>query len=283
MSGRSRSTPRCSSRGKARPASTTTISSPSSYTVMFLPTSPRPPRGMIRSASLTRLSLRAALERKDVDGEQVTVDTLRADRDRFVLLGERVEGGKVPVLLLVAESEGPLAVDHGELDLVGPDTGQLDDPDRLRDGVPRVALAPCGRSAVRRREHLLDGIRERGERPLGKVLVHDECPVLEGHEGHAVTREGRSVSGDDGIPGSAGPHAHDARNRGPGAERLQHVLEPGHLHGRSREEAESLETAADGFALLVRGLHEREPQAADVVPEEAQRALDGDRVHGRAE
>src|SRR5581483_4695176 len=46
-SGSTRSTPRCSSRGNARPASTTTIESSASYTVMFLPTSPRPPSGMI--------------------------------------------------------------------------------------------------------------------------------------------------------------------------------------------------------------------------------------------
>src|SRR4029078_12493489 len=46
-SGRTRSTPRCSSRGNARPASTTTISSSSSYTVRFFPTSPRPPSGVI--------------------------------------------------------------------------------------------------------------------------------------------------------------------------------------------------------------------------------------------
>src|SRR5581483_4283864 len=47
-SGSTRSTPRCSSRGNARPASTTTIEPSASYTVMFFPTSPRPPRGMIR-------------------------------------------------------------------------------------------------------------------------------------------------------------------------------------------------------------------------------------------
>src|SRR5918911_845241 len=50
MSGRIRSTPRCSSRGNARPASTITISPSSSKTVMFLPTSPRPPSGMILRA-----------------------------------------------------------------------------------------------------------------------------------------------------------------------------------------------------------------------------------------
>ena len=51
--GSSRSTPRCSSRGNASPASTIRSSPPASYTVMFLPTSPRPPSGMIRSESLT--------------------------------------------------------------------------------------------------------------------------------------------------------------------------------------------------------------------------------------
>ena len=47
-SGSTRSTPKCSSRGNASPASTTMRSSPTSNTVMFLPTSPRPPSGMIR-------------------------------------------------------------------------------------------------------------------------------------------------------------------------------------------------------------------------------------------
>src|SRR5688572_4330926 len=61
MSGRTRSTPRCSSRGKASPASTTMMSSPCSYTVMFFPTSPRPPSGMMRK--LTRGSVCASLDR----------------------------------------------------------------------------------------------------------------------------------------------------------------------------------------------------------------------------
>src|SRR5262245_54542375 len=47
ISGSTRSTPRCSSRGNARPASTTIASPAASYTVMFFPTSPRPPRGII--------------------------------------------------------------------------------------------------------------------------------------------------------------------------------------------------------------------------------------------
>src|SRR5207248_3081681 len=45
---------RCSSRGNASPASTTIRSSPTSNTVMFFPTSPRPPRGMIRQVPSTR-------------------------------------------------------------------------------------------------------------------------------------------------------------------------------------------------------------------------------------
>src|SRR6266513_1137820 len=48
-SGRIRSTPRCSSRGNASPASTTIASPSASTTVMFFPTSPSPPRAMIRT------------------------------------------------------------------------------------------------------------------------------------------------------------------------------------------------------------------------------------------
>ena len=67
-SGRSRSTPRCSSRGNASPASTTMRSSPSSKTVMFLPISPSPPSGMIRSVSATVRSLRTELDGETADG-----------------------------------------------------------------------------------------------------------------------------------------------------------------------------------------------------------------------
>src|SRR5919206_3044295 len=56
-SGRTRSTPRCSSRGNARPASTTTIESSDSYAVMFLPTSPSPPSGMILQTPIRLESL----------------------------------------------------------------------------------------------------------------------------------------------------------------------------------------------------------------------------------
>src|SRR5581483_12483685 len=48
MSGTTRSTPSISSSGNMSPQSTTTMSSSSSNTIMFLPISPNPPRGMTR-------------------------------------------------------------------------------------------------------------------------------------------------------------------------------------------------------------------------------------------
>ena len=49
MSGMTRSIPNISSSGNIRPQSITTMSSPYSKTYMFLPISPTPPSGMIRS------------------------------------------------------------------------------------------------------------------------------------------------------------------------------------------------------------------------------------------
>src|SRR3972149_5698781 len=49
MSGMTRSTPSISSSGNIRPQSTTTMSSPHSMAIIFLPISPRPPRGMTRN------------------------------------------------------------------------------------------------------------------------------------------------------------------------------------------------------------------------------------------
>ena len=49
MSGMTRSIPNISSSGNIRPQSITTISSPYSKTYMFLPISPTPPSGMMRS------------------------------------------------------------------------------------------------------------------------------------------------------------------------------------------------------------------------------------------
>src|SRR4030042_18995 len=51
MSGITRSTPSISCSGNIRPASTMMRSSPISKTIMFLPISPRPPKGITRSLS----------------------------------------------------------------------------------------------------------------------------------------------------------------------------------------------------------------------------------------
>src|SRR3990170_3251379 len=70
-----RSTPSISSSGNMRPASTMMRSSPSSKAIMFLPISPRPPRGITRSFSamlqephLLRLGLRSRLLRRRLAG-----------------------------------------------------------------------------------------------------------------------------------------------------------------------------------------------------------------------
>src|SRR6059036_911003 len=53
MSGITRSIPSMPSSGNMSPASTTTMSSPTSIASMFLPISPTPPSGTIRSPELT--------------------------------------------------------------------------------------------------------------------------------------------------------------------------------------------------------------------------------------
>src|SRR3972149_11982120 len=76
MSGITSSTTSISSSGNMRPASTMMRSSPSSKTIMFLPISPRPPRGITRSLSaiwleeahLLRLEFRGGLLRGRLAG-----------------------------------------------------------------------------------------------------------------------------------------------------------------------------------------------------------------------
>src|SRR6266513_4258871 len=63
MSGMTRSMPSIPSSGNMRPASTTTMSSPSSIASMFLPISPTPPSGMIRSAAFGLAKERYLLDR----------------------------------------------------------------------------------------------------------------------------------------------------------------------------------------------------------------------------
>src|SRR5687768_6480055 len=57
MSGMTRSMPSISSSGNMSPASTTTMSSPHSIAIMFLPISPTPPSGMTRSGSAKEIEL----------------------------------------------------------------------------------------------------------------------------------------------------------------------------------------------------------------------------------
>src|SRR5438045_360510 len=63
MSGMTRSMPSIPSSGNMRPASTTTMSSPSSIASMFLPISPTPPSGMTRSAAFGLAKERYLLDR----------------------------------------------------------------------------------------------------------------------------------------------------------------------------------------------------------------------------
>src|SRR3990170_777929 len=105
-----RSTPSISSSGNMRPASTMMRSSPSSKTIMFLPISPRPPRGITRSFSamleeshLLRLRLRSRLFRRRLAGPlqhrrylaEVFFDHLahvaRVQRRRRVVHGDEVD------------------------------------------------------------------------------------------------------------------------------------------------------------------------------------------------
>ena len=55
------------------------------------------------------------------------------------------------------------------------------------------------------------------------------------------------------------------------------------LGARDRENTGSLERGADHAPLLVRGLDQREPQAADVVAEHGERGLHGDGVRRHRE
>ena len=94
MSGMTRSMPNISSSGNMRPQSMTTISSPYSKTYMFLPISPTPPSGMMRSGvSASRRGARVVMgspeERQLVDGSGRR--PARAATRRFA--GRRGPGG----------------------------------------------------------------------------------------------------------------------------------------------------------------------------------------------
>src|SRR5438132_8071701 len=97
-SGRTRSTPRCSSRGNASPASTMTIESFASYAVMFFPTSPRPPSGMMRQTPI-RASVGPTLRR----GRAEDAAALETASDLLELLLGRVDHREAEAANLMAE------------------------------------------------------------------------------------------------------------------------------------------------------------------------------------
>ena len=75
MSGMTMSMPGMSSSGNMRPVSTQKMASSYSYTIRFLPNSPRPPSGMMRRASVSvvfELGVNVKLQ-----GERLRVSELR--------------------------------------------------------------------------------------------------------------------------------------------------------------------------------------------------------------
>src|SRR3972149_10287384 len=84
MFGMTRSTPSISSSGNMSPASTAMIASPYSRSIMFLPISPRPPRGITRSFLRAMSSL-----------EQLHLYRLRVLGVRFKLKRPLGDGGEL--------------------------------------------------------------------------------------------------------------------------------------------------------------------------------------------
>src|SRR5262249_1580254 len=213
MSGRRRSTPRCSSRGNARPASTTRISPPSSYTVMFLPTSPRPPSGTMRRLSLIRLSLRllgwraalcddaleqaepleavahraALLVRRLDERQSEAADVMaekverRLDRDRVRRDAEQLDGR----VELLVEAPGALDITgaeaaHHRLDLRPHDVGvhtHATEPSELEEREDQVVVSGVeGEAELDDRPRLL----EVGVRLLHRTHVRDLRELRDG-------------------------------------------------------------------------------------------------------
>src|SRR3990170_6541890 len=121
-SGSRRSTPRCSSRGNARPASTTMISPPVSKTVMFFPTSPRPPSGMIRSSLISAECMRVrrrALGQSLRGGRLEQAQALETASDRLALAVGRLDEREAKPTDLVPEEvqralDGDRVDDHAQ-------------------------------------------------------------------------------------------------------------------------------------------------------------------------
>src|SRR6188508_1556039 len=144
MSGRTRSTPRCSSRGNASPASIAIRSSPYSRTVMFFPTSPSPPSGMIRSGVTDGVygRLRRTTSGALRDGsEEAEAAEAVADRGGLVLVG--LDERQTHAADVVPEELERLL----DRDRVRLDAEQLDRRPELlveRAGTVDVALAEAG-------------------------------------------------------------------------------------------------------------------------------------------
>src|SRR5438132_10554053 len=105
MSGMTRSMPSIPSSGNMRPASTTTISSPTSIASMFLPISPTPPSGITRSDALDLAKERYLLHRffvrllggrrrREEEREGREIGVQRVPERRLMQRGGRVIHGK---------------------------------------------------------------------------------------------------------------------------------------------------------------------------------------------
>src|SRR3954463_6894831 len=131
-SGRTRSIPSISLVGNIRPVSTTTISSPYSTTVMFLPISPRPPSGRMRTAVMSGTS------RSPADCCQALACAAR--NQQAVLLECRPD--RRPLVLARRNHRQPHVV--------------LDDAQHLERGLHRNWVRGDDRGVVDRREALVD-------------------------------------------------------------------------------------------------------------------------------
>src|SRR3989337_2882296 len=175
-----RSTPSLSSSGNMRPASTMMRSSPSSKTIMFLPISPRPPRGITRSfpvmleePHLLWLRLRSRLRRRSACGgrplqhrrylSEVFFDHLahvaRVQRRRRVVHGDEVDA-VLHLRLAVHLADGVARGEPGQ----GVAPQAHDDPGLYQLDLPLEVLSagidlPGERVAVVRRA-TLDDVRD---------------------------------------------------------------------------------------------------------------------------
>src|SRR6266704_3437244 len=84
MSGMTRSTPRSSDSGNIMPASMTMISSPSRSAIMFIPNSPRPPRGMaVRDCEVLLNEASTPRRKRESYHREVTGDSSLVTREKY--------------------------------------------------------------------------------------------------------------------------------------------------------------------------------------------------------